>query len=333
MNKIKFTKELKCNWWLIGVFVFCIWVTFPFLFKALMSWMNFVGVEFTTFASFGPIGDIYGSLNTLFTSATLAIVVYSTILQRQANEDARNAMAEQLQQARDATATQLIQAREATEQQIENAKELSRIELKQMQEATQQQLDLAQETHDAQMEESEHAIFSSIFNILINQKDAVLEKCGWGKESFKPNKYFEIIAQDFELLLQGEMKGYDIRDESTEEHINYDLILTMNKLKNHFSFEELTIYFYMLIPLINLIKNSTIKSSDKVIYYSVISNSMTYSEQVTLLWFTSISHDFQELLKNTHLLNAHFDEGFVDFIRNNFDASMFGHPRTLEYWD
>ena len=42
---------------------------------------------------------------------------------------------------------------------------------------------------------------------------------------------------------------------------------------------------------------------------------MTYSEQVTLLWFTAISHDFQELLKDTHLLNAHFDEGFAEFIK------------------
>ena len=65
----------------------------------------------------GSLGDIYGSLNTLFTSATLAFVVYATLLQRQANKDARDAMKEQLQQAKDAIDKQLQQACDAVDDQ------------------------------------------------------------------------------------------------------------------------------------------------------------------------------------------------------------------------
>lgn len=296
-----------------------IWGLFPLFFKWLMIG---IGTNKTNLEDFGALGDIYGSLNTLFTSATLIIVIYSAYLQRQANKDAREAMAKQLEMARVSMVEQIKQARISTAEQLNQAKS-----------STAQQLELARSSHDAQMQESKYAIFSSMFNILLNQKDAVLEKCGWGKKNFEPNKYFAFIAQDFELLLQGELKDYDIHDESTEEQINYDLILTMNKIINLFSFDELTSYFYMLVPLVNLIKSSTINSSDKATYFTVISNSMTYSEQVTLLWFTAISHDFQELLKDTHLLNAHFDEGFAEFIKRNFDPSIFGHPRTLAYWD
>ncbi|WP_234622439.1 hypothetical protein [Acinetobacter guillouiae] len=154
------------------------WGLFPLFFKWLM-----IGIGSTKkdIDDFGSMGDIYGSLNTLFTSATLLIVMYSAYLQRQANKDARTAMAEQLQQARDATTTQLTQAsdaltqqldqaREATEQQIKNAKELSEIELSQTREATAQQLALAQATHDAQIKESRHAIFANQFYSLLNFK-------------------------------------------------------------------------------------------------------------------------------------------------------------------
>ncbi|MFM2331627.1 MAG: hypothetical protein RIQ74_450 [Pseudomonadota bacterium] len=158
----------------LGIGILALWIFFPIIFK---YWVLHVLVTppFTAdvFASLGPIGDIFGGLTALFTSATLIIVMYSAYLQRQANEDARKAMAEQLQQARDATATQLNQARkalkqqleqarEATEKQIENAKELSRIELLQTREATQQQIALAQSTHDIQIQETHFLRVNSI---------------------------------------------------------------------------------------------------------------------------------------------------------------------------
>lgn len=300
------------------IFLLIGWGLFPLFFKWLM-----IGIGSTkeSIEDFGSMGDIYGSLNTLFTSATLIIVIYSAYLQRQANEDVRVAMAKQLEMAKISTLEQIKQARTSATEQLNQAKS-----------STAQQLELARSSHDAQMQESKYAIFSSMFNILLNQKDAVLERCGWGKEKFEPNKYFMIITEDFEKLIQGEMQDYDINNESDEAQINLDLLLTMKNIDNIFSFEELTSYFYMLVPLINFIKTSNIKSEDKASYLSVISNSMTYSEQVTLLWFTAICPDFQELLKNTYLLNAYFDEDFKKFIVNNFDQSIFDHPKVLEYW-
>ncbi len=141
----------------------------------------------------GPLGDIYGSLNTLFTSATLAFVVYATLLQRQANADARSAMFDQLQQAKDATKDQLQQAKDAsdeqlrqardaltaqldqakdlTEQQIINAKELANTQLKQANASTAQQLELALATHEAQIQESRNSIFTNQFYALLNYKN------------------------------------------------------------------------------------------------------------------------------------------------------------------
>lgn len=287
--------QTKIAWGVVILFILCLWMIFPLIFKTLINAYNLP----ENFNQFGAFGDIYGSLNTLFTSATLIIVLYSAYLQREANKDTRQAMADQLKEAKD---------------------------------ARKEQLDLAESNHAAQISESRYAIFSTMLNILLNQKDAVLEKCGWGKNNFEPNKIFVILANDFEYLLQGELKDYLVREETSEKKIGNDLMLSMYKLQNLLTFEELTSYFYMFVPLINLIKNTKLDSADKATYFSIISNSMTYSEQVTLLWFTAISQDFQDLLTDTNLLNAYFDENFAKFIKNNFNQSMFGHPRTLEYW-
>lgn len=204
-----FSFENKRQVRLLIVLVVLIWLVFPLLFKAFMFWMGWVGVDLETFAAYGPVGDIYGSLNTLFTSATLAFVIYSTILQRQANKDARDAidgqlqqardarltaqeqlqqvidtryaMAEQLEQARYATSVQLEQARNATDaqleqakvasdQQIENTTRLANIQLAQARESALQQLSLAQATLEAQNRQSQHTILTTKFYGLLNYK-------------------------------------------------------------------------------------------------------------------------------------------------------------------
>ncbi len=138
------------------------WGMFPLFFKWVMVG---IGSKENELKDFGSLGDIYGSLNTLFTSATLIIVLYSAYLQREANKDAREAMKKQLQQARDATAQQLREARRSTKEQIQQARD-----------ATEQQLEMSQSIHSAQMVESKHAIFSNMFNILLNQKNEAQER-------------------------------------------------------------------------------------------------------------------------------------------------------------
>ncbi|HGF8497868.1 TPA: hypothetical protein ACJB9M_000814, partial [Acinetobacter baumannii] len=132
-----------------GVFVLA-WLFFPNLFQwwAIHVW-SIPADQLDEMGKLGPLGDIYGSLNTLFTSATLLIVIYSAFLQRQANKDAREAMAEQLKQAKEASAEQLEQAKESTKQ----------------------QLDLAQATHDAQIQETKNSFFTNQFYSLLNYKN------------------------------------------------------------------------------------------------------------------------------------------------------------------
>lgn len=136
------------------------WGLFPLFFKWLMIG---IGSKETALKDFGTFGDIYGSLNTLFTSATLIIVMYSAYLQRQANNDAREAMEKQLQQAKEDTEKQLQQAREATQQQISSTQQLADIQLTQAKEVSSRQLELAQATHQEQLKESQIAIFNNKF--------------------------------------------------------------------------------------------------------------------------------------------------------------------------
>ncbi|WON80797.1 hypothetical protein OK024_03160 [Acinetobacter sp. UGAL515B_02] len=147
------------------------WGLFPLFFKWLMIG---IGSKETALKDFGTFGDIYGSLNTLFTSATLIIVMYSAYLQRQANKDARDAMERQLQQAREDTEEQLKQAREATEQQILNAQQLAHIQLEHARQYSMDQLALARATHEAQIKESKDAIFTNKFYSHLNYKNAKL---------------------------------------------------------------------------------------------------------------------------------------------------------------
>lgn len=87
-NEKKFLK-LEIRWWLLAIFIAIFWLFFPFLFKAFMFWMDLIGVELEVFSDFGPIGDIYGSLNTLISSIALCAVAYTTKLQYDASKEIR----------------------------------------------------------------------------------------------------------------------------------------------------------------------------------------------------------------------------------------------------
>lgn len=333
--------------WTIGVLaIISLWIAFPLIFKYWVFKL-LVTPPFTTepFASLGPIGDIYGSLTALFTSATLIIVLYSAYLQRQANIDARQAMADQLRQARDATATQLKQARkavddqltqakEATAQQLAHAKELSDIQLVHAKEVATEQLKLVQLTHDAQIAESKHGIFASLFNILLNQKKAILDNANTGKEELKPKEIFNILCIEFHSLIRNEWVDYDCNNQDNYKSIFDHFCKSMDgNIKESFSFEELTSYFYMLIPLILIIKNSNVKDDDKKIYFMVISHSMAQQEQVTLLWYMLFSNDIKNALQDTGLIDIYLEHTDLEFIVRNFDKSCFSHPNLIEDWD
>lgn len=97
---MSFSFENKRQVWLLIIIVMSIWLVFPFIFKSFMFWMDWVGEDLNTFAAYGPIGDIYGSLNTLFTSITLLVVLYTAHLQREANREDKKNVELQIKQSR-----------------------------------------------------------------------------------------------------------------------------------------------------------------------------------------------------------------------------------------
>ncbi|UGQ30401.1 PspA/IM30 family protein [Acinetobacter calcoaceticus] len=307
-----FLFENKRQVWMLVILIILIWLVFPFLFKAFMSWMSWIGADLKTFADYGPVGDIYGSLNTLFTSATLIIVMYSAYLQREANKDTRDAMAEQLQQARDATAKQLIQARQSTKQQLE----------------------LAQQSHEAQLAESKYAVFSSMFNILLNEKNKSLERLSENLGDHTTNDLFGLLSDYFLEKISTDWKEHQTVKDKNDKFLFNEFNIFIESIYDRENVSiALNSYLYLYISLINLIKKSDLTSTDKGFFYYFLSNSMTYDEQVTLLWFCPCSIGVRNALRDTGLIDNGFYEDSHYFIFRNFDKSIFRDADLLKRWE
>ncbi|WP_288385527.1 hypothetical protein [uncultured Acinetobacter sp.] len=263
------------------------WGLFPLFFKWLMIG---IGSKETALKDFGTFGDIYGSLNTLFTSATLIIVMYSAYLQRQANKDARDAMERQLQQAREDTEEQLKQAREATEQQILNAQQLAHIQLEHARQYSMDQLALARATHEAQIKESKDAIFTNKFYSHLNYKNAKLNSIFLTKKD--KDLSGNIIEKQVPMIVAIDEIVMGWLETVKENQVIYNNLSNMellNKLYNlvqtklkYETISSLISYFHIYSDFFDLIRDSKISEEDKVFYKSVISNSMTQHEQVLL---------------------------------------------------
>lgn len=283
----------------LGLFVL---LTYPYFFNwwAVNFW-NVPEGELTDLTKLGPLGDIYGSLNTIFTSATLAFVVYATLLQRQANKDAREAMAEQLQHA---------------------------------QESTTQQLALAQASHDAQISESRYAIFSNMFYAFLNQKNEILRRICIGEEyEVNPNLLFEHISESFIDVITEKYNEKSLLEEGVEDSLYGDFCEAI------ISFSEKSIntnvvygYFYTYLTLLELISRSSIQKRDKSFFRSIVSNSMSHDEQMCLLWMTTFTGELRKELYETNFFDADIDNLLMPFIVKNIDVSNFSNSLVLEKW-
>ncbi|EPV7097068.1 hypothetical protein ACT4VK_18370 [Acinetobacter baumannii] len=298
-----FLFENKRQVWLLVILIILIWLVFPFLFKAFMSWMSWIGADLKTFADYGPVGDIYGSLNTLFTSATLIIVMYSAYLQRQANKDAREAMAEQLKQAKEATAEQLAQAKESTNLQLSQAKK-----------SIEEQLSLAKKTHDAQINETKLAFFTSQFYALLNLRNEKL-KLLYVKNNdkeFTGIDVFRLFHLEFVKLLKNEWKG-DKLENLNPPMIRAKFHLISKELNSGDNFYPLLDYFQIYVSLFTLIKSSNLKKKDQKFFLKVISNSMNLSEQVVLFFIAPFRTTLLSSLENTKVFNSFHHKNFEKF--------------------
>lgn len=250
-----------------GVFVLA-WLFFPNLFQwwALHVWSIPVD-QLDEMGKLGPLGDIYGSLNTLFTSVTLIIVMYSAYLQRQANKDAREAMAEQLKQAKEATAEQLKQARESTIQ----------------------QLDLAQSTHEAQIQETKNSFFTSQFYALLNYKSERIKTLTLRNDLDKTIVGYEIFTiLRSELVQNIAIKFKEKMDDLSEDLIRNEYENIIKRLNNGHRFYEIFTYFEIYSSLFNLVDSADIDEDQKKFFSNLIRQSATPSEQITLFYIAPI---------------------------------------------
>ncbi|KJH60668.1 hypothetical protein [Acinetobacter calcoaceticus] len=250
-----------------GIFILA-WLFFPNLFQwwALNVW-SIPAAQLDEMGKLGPLGDIYGSLNTLFTSVTLIIVMYSAYLQRQANKDAREAMAEQLKQAKEATAEQLKQARESTIQ----------------------QLDLAQSTHEAQIQETKNSFFTSQFYALLNYKSERIKTLTLRNDLDKTIVGYEIFTiLRSELVQNIAIKFKEKMDDLSEDLIRNEYENIIKRLNNGHRFYEIFTYFEIYSSLFNLVDSADIDEDQKKFFSNLIRQSATPSEQITLFYIAPI---------------------------------------------
>lgn len=272
-----------------------------------------IGSKETALKDFGTFGDIYGSLNTLFTSATLIIVLYSAYLQRQANKDAREAMAKQLRQARNATRKQLRQA----------------------QLSTKRQLALAQATHNEQMKESKHSIFLNTFNSLLSFKQSRYNSFILRNKKSNTEYISEEIFVDIARRLLWVIHNQFDKDKSDRTSIGklYRTHLNTNLGGEERGFGELISYFGLYGKLFILINQSELSTENKIYFRKIVSNSMSIHEQLTLLWASVDVKECYDVVLGSEVFDQFYEPNLMPFLVKFFDKSCFSHPDILKNWD
>ncbi|WP_436898756.1 hypothetical protein [Acinetobacter gyllenbergii] len=289
-NNFKF-RDLPWGWIILGV---TLWFMFPWIYSVFFNFILKNPKEYGE--SFGAVGDIYGSLNALFTSATLAIVVYSTLLQRQANEDARVAMEDQLREARRSSEEQIVQARASTEQ----------------------QLALAQATHDAQIKETKNTFFTSQFYALLNLKENKFYKLRVEikNQYYEQDQIFVNLSCELTRILQ------ELDDELSLDYLEKKFLAHVDASRTDTS-DRIFSYFLIYTSLIKLIQNSCLEDYEKQTYYEILSNSMRLSEQVVFFWVSCFIPRFKDTFKNITIFLQFYDDIYLDMAYKFQDRSYF----------
>lgn len=311
MNLIYIQKRLL---WILGIlFILILWITFPLIFK---EWIFSLLVKppFTieSYASLGPIGDIFGGLTAFFTSLTLIIVLYSAYLQRQANKDAREAMFEQLQQAKEASAEQLEQAKESTKQ----------------------QLDLAQATHDAQIQETKNSFFTNQFYSLLNYKNESIKNLVLRDKDDKKLVGYEIFTVlRTELVQNISIKYCDEIDNLDSDKIRTEYENIIKRLNNDHRFFEIFTYFEIYVSLFKLVDRAGIDRGQKKFFYDLIRQSSTPSEQITLFFLAPIWERLYDSLEGCRIFNSFATKSAEKFALKFYNKSYFYTQEWDDFFD
>jgi hypothetical protein len=243
--------------WLIaitlGLFVL---LTYPYFF----NWwaINFWGVpreELSDLTKLGPLGDIYGSLNTLISSIALCAVGYSAYLQ----------------------VTSLNESRKATERQLLLAEK--------------NHLEQLKESKNAIFSNQFYSLLNfknNKLNSLTINKTIPLGDTGSENVKITAEEVIEHLSFKFCKILEEDKNCYKgfTRGELFDD---FQKVIMESEFKNTSS---LVSYFHIYPDLCRLIKDSNIAEHDKNFYKSVLSNSMTIGEQILLFWLTPMFKSF-----------------------------------------
>ncbi|HHP4689745.1 hypothetical protein [Acinetobacter baumannii] len=283
MNLSDFQKKLI---WSVGVIsILSLWIAFPMIFKALIESYKLP----KDFNEFGPFGDIYGSLNTLFTSLTVVLLIYSALQQRKANRDAREAMTTQLNQAKNTSKNQLNFSRLA---------------------------------HNAQMKEIRKSNFDNKFYSLLNYKMELFNNI----KASNPEDGDISGAQVFDRITTFFTK--ELLSRPDEDPINLTTLKSayfsfISKLNNRSPLTSIYSYFLIYESLFLLLDTSDLEEKEKNLYLHLIRNSCLASEQLTIFFISPLYVEFMDIFKDKEIFHSFDSLGYLKYAKAYFDESYF----------
>lgn len=264
-----------------------IWALFPLFFKWVMIG---IGSDKTNLSDFGTFGDIYGSLNTLFTSATLIIVMYSAYLQRQANNDAAEAAITQLEQTKRISNLEIMKANDALLLQEKSTKDTN---------------------------------FANNFFNLLNYKEQRYNslKAIMDGKNVDADLIFFKIGRNFEETLHENIRLMD------EPNFNLNQIISpVESYVDTFSIDcldKVKAYLSLYIGIIELIKNSHLTFKEKEPYFLLLSDSMRFHEQITLFGFGVANTRLNIALQNSHIFGNFYNKNTLKYAQKYYNKSCF----------
>ena len=283
MNLTDLQKKLI---WGVGIIsILSLWIVFPLIFKFLIESYKLPN----DFNEFGPFGDIYGSLNTLFTSLTVVLLIYSALQQRKANKDAREAMTVQLNQAKNTSKNQLNFSRLA---------------------------------HNAQMKELRKSNFDNKFYSLLNYKLELFNNIKANNPEdgeISGAQIFDKISTFFtrELVSRWNENPLNL------SNLKATYFCFISDLNNCSPLTSIYSYFLVYESLFLLLDTSDLDESEKNLYLHLIRNSCLSSEQMTIFFISPLYAEFMGIFKNKEIFHSFDSLVYRNYAKAYYDESYF----------
>lgn len=307
MNLTNFQKILI---WGVGVLsIICLWIAFPLIFKALIESYKFPA----NFNSFGPFGDIYGSLNTLISSIALCAVAYSTWLQVTSLKESRKVNDQQLNLAINNHEEQVRESRNAI---------------------------FANQFYSL-LNYKKDKLNSIELNFITDELIAKEEESDPDAEQSKSNKNRKLMKINGLSVIQKMVEEFN--DFSRNHPIELCKLSISDLFDNFYiisgkKFEDpispIISYLYLYKDLTELIIRANISIDDKEHFKSILRNSMFQEEQILLFWVSPIFINLRSFLKDSELFNQFgLTQGYKYYAIEHHEKSHFHLQEWKDFFD